>query len=122
MAIPPPSSDDLAGIAGQYGIRLSPGDLESFRGLVTGALGSYDAVQRLYEARLPEPPDRPYQWPAAVGNERRILLSELSGQSSILAKTTKYDITHDKELTVKILNQVQDLDLSLAQARRAGAA
>src|SRR5712691_2759051 len=48
--------------------------------------------------------------PAAVGNERRILLSELSGQSSILAKTTKYDITHDKELTVKILNQVQDLE------------
>ncbi len=69
MAIPPPSSDDLAGIAGRYGIRLSPGDLESFRGLVTGALGSYDAVQRLYEARLPEPPDRPYQWPAAAGNE-----------------------------------------------------
>src|SRR6266700_5141493 len=69
MAIPPPSSDDLAGIAGRYGIRLSPGDLESFRGLVTGALGSYDAVQRLYEARLPEPPDRPYQWPAAARNE-----------------------------------------------------
>ena len=41
MAIPPPSSDDLARIARQYGFALSPGDLESFRGLVTGALGSY---------------------------------------------------------------------------------
>src|SRR5205085_7625812 len=48
--------------------------------------------------------------PAAVGNERRILLSELSGQSSILAKTTQYDITRDKELTAKILNQVQELE------------
>ena len=30
--------------------------------------------------------------PGLVGNERRILVSELSGQSSILAKTTKYAI------------------------------
>jgi 2-isopropylmalate synthase len=48
--------------------------------------------------------------PAAVGNERRILVSELSGQSTILAKTTKYDITHDKALMAKILSQVQDLE------------
>jgi 2-isopropylmalate synthase len=48
--------------------------------------------------------------PAAVGNERRILVSELSGQSSVLAKTTKYAITHDKALMSKILNQVQDLE------------
>jgi 2-isopropylmalate synthase len=48
--------------------------------------------------------------PAAVGNERRILLSELSGQSNILAKTTRYDITSDRALMVKILTQVQDLE------------
>jgi 2-isopropylmalate synthase len=48
--------------------------------------------------------------PAAIGNERRILVSELSGQSSILAKTTKYAITHDKALMVEILNRVQDLE------------
>ena len=36
MAITPPSRDDLARIAGQYGFTLSPGDLESFRGLVAG--------------------------------------------------------------------------------------
>lgn len=48
--------------------------------------------------------------PAAVGNERRILLSELSGQSTVLAKTTKYAITHDRALMAKILNQVQDLE------------
>ncbi|MFO0805233.1 MAG: citramalate synthase [Gemmataceae bacterium] len=48
--------------------------------------------------------------PEAVGNERRILVSELSGQSTILAKTTKYSIAHDKTLMGKILNQVQDLE------------
>jgi 2-isopropylmalate synthase len=48
--------------------------------------------------------------PAAVGNERRILVSELSGQSTILAKTTKYDIDTDKALMARILNQVQDLE------------
>jgi 2-isopropylmalate synthase len=48
--------------------------------------------------------------PELVGNERRILVSELSGQSTILAKTTKYDINHDKSVMAKILNQVQDLE------------
>jgi 2-isopropylmalate synthase len=48
--------------------------------------------------------------PAAVGNERRILISELSGQSSILAKTGNSDVTKDKALMTKILNQVQDLE------------
>ena len=48
--------------------------------------------------------------PALVGNERRVLLSELSGQSNILAKTTKYDITHDRGAMTKILTRVQDLE------------
>ncbi len=48
--------------------------------------------------------------PAQVGNERRILVSELSGQSSILAKTAKYAIANDKAAMAKILNRVQDLE------------
>jgi 2-isopropylmalate synthase len=48
--------------------------------------------------------------PALVGNERRILVSELSGQSSILAKTTKYAIASDKAMMVKILTRVQDME------------
>src|SRR5437763_15630314 len=48
--------------------------------------------------------------PAQVGNERRILVSELSGQSSILAKTAKYAIANDKAAMTKILGQVQDLE------------
>ncbi|MCI0377929.1 MAG: citramalate synthase [Gemmataceae bacterium] len=48
--------------------------------------------------------------PGSVGNERRILISELSGQSSIVAKTTKYDIQNDKAMMAKIMNLVQDLE------------
>src|SRR5262249_60957634 len=48
--------------------------------------------------------------PGAVGNERRILVSELSGQSTILAKTTRYAPTHDRALMQKILAQVQGLE------------
>jgi 2-isopropylmalate synthase len=48
--------------------------------------------------------------PAKVGNERRILVSELSGQSSILAKTAKYALANDKAAMSRILTQVQDLE------------
>ncbi len=48
--------------------------------------------------------------PALVGNERRILVSELSGHSTILNKTAKYDLQHDRAMMQKILNQVQDLE------------
>ena len=37
-------------------------------------------------------------------------MSELSGQATILTKTTKYAIAHDKELMAAILSQVQDLE------------
>ncbi|MEX0717768.1 MAG: citramalate synthase, partial [Planctomycetaceae bacterium] len=36
--------------------------------------------------------------PATVGNERRVLVSELSGRSNIVAKTTKYKLDQDREL------------------------
>uniref|UniRef100_A0A7C4QIJ9 Citramalate synthase n=1 Tax=Schlesneria paludicola TaxID=360056 RepID=A0A7C4QIJ9_9PLAN len=48
--------------------------------------------------------------PEAVGNQRRILVSELSGRSNIIAKTDKYRISHDQELMSRILNRVQDLE------------
>jgi 2-isopropylmalate synthase len=48
--------------------------------------------------------------PAAVGNERRILVSELSGQSTILTKTTKYQLAHDRPLMQQILARVQNLE------------
>ncbi len=48
--------------------------------------------------------------PEKVGNERRILISELSGGASILAKTEKYSLSNDPELMRKILKQVQDME------------
>lgn len=48
--------------------------------------------------------------PESVGNERRILVSELSGRSNIIAKTTKYQINDDNALMSKILERVQDLE------------
>jgi 2-isopropylmalate synthase len=48
--------------------------------------------------------------PAAVGNERRILVSELSGQATILAKTKQYNLKHDRSLMAKILTAVQELE------------
>ncbi len=48
--------------------------------------------------------------PEVVGNERRILVSELSGQSTIVTKTAKYALATDKAVMAKILQQVQDLE------------
>lgn len=48
--------------------------------------------------------------PEAVGNERRILVSELSGRSNIAALTAKDNLQDDKELMDRVLRQVVDLE------------
>jgi 2-isopropylmalate synthase len=44
--------------------------------------------------------------PQTVGNERRILVSELSGRSNIVAMTAKHNLQHDRKLLDKILAKV----------------
>jgi 2-isopropylmalate synthase len=44
--------------------------------------------------------------PALVGNERRILVSELSGRSNIAAVTSKHDLANNRELMDAILAEV----------------
>ncbi|MFK7736442.1 MAG: citramalate synthase [Pirellulaceae bacterium] len=44
--------------------------------------------------------------PSTVGNERRILVSELSGRSNIIALTTKHNLESDRGLMDKILAEV----------------
>lgn len=44
--------------------------------------------------------------PKLVGNERRILVSELSGRSNIIALTTKHNLQNDRQLMDKILAEV----------------
>jgi len=48
--------------------------------------------------------------PALVGNERRFLISELSGKSNVLAELEKGKIDHDWKLAKKILIRVQELE------------
>jgi len=48
--------------------------------------------------------------PELVGNERRVLVSELSGRSNIVAKATQYKIENDADLMAAILGRVQDLE------------
>ncbi len=48
--------------------------------------------------------------PKLVGNERRFLISELSGKSNVLAELEKAKRTQDKALAKKILARVQELE------------
>ncbi len=48
--------------------------------------------------------------PETVGNERRVLVSELSGRSNIIAKATKYALEQDDELMRCILARVVELE------------
>jgi 2-isopropylmalate synthase len=48
--------------------------------------------------------------PALIGNERRFLISELSGKSNVLAELEKAQIAEDKKLAHRILKRVQELE------------
>lgn len=48
--------------------------------------------------------------PERVGNERRILVSELSGRSNIMALTSKHQLQDDRQLMDRILAQVVSLE------------
>ena len=48
--------------------------------------------------------------PALIGNERRFLISELSGKSNVLAELEKAKIAQDKKLAREILKRVQELE------------
>jgi 2-isopropylmalate synthase len=48
--------------------------------------------------------------PEAVGNTRRVLVSELSGRSNIIALTTKSNLQHDSALMESVLKQVVELE------------
>jgi 2-isopropylmalate synthase len=49
--------------------------------------------------------------PESVGNSRKVLISEMSGQSNIAAKAgKKFDIEKDKAALKRVLNRVQDLE------------
>jgi 2-isopropylmalate synthase len=59
--------------------------------------------------------------PEAVGNERRILVSELSGRSNIVAMATQHNIKEDRELMDRILAKVVHMENAGYQFEAAGA-
>ena len=59
--------------------------------------------------------------PELVGNERRVLVSELSGRSNIIAMTTKHNLEADKALMDSILREVVDKENQGYQFEAAGA-
>ncbi|MAT72175.1 MAG: citramalate synthase [Planctomycetaceae bacterium] len=48
--------------------------------------------------------------PALVGNERRVLVSELSGRSNIIALATKLNLQDDKALMNQVLERIVELE------------
>jgi 2-isopropylmalate synthase len=49
--------------------------------------------------------------PSSVGNRRRVLISEMAGRSSLLAKLeVKYPELRDQKVATAVLNEVQDLE------------
>ena len=48
--------------------------------------------------------------PALVGNTRRVLVSELSGRSNVIALATKMNLEHDRELMDRVLREVVELE------------
>ena len=56
--------------------------------------------------------------PQSVGNERRILVSELSGRSNIMALAAKHKIAHDPQLMDAILAKVVSQEHAAINSRR----
>ncbi|MEX2317890.1 MAG: citramalate synthase [Pirellulales bacterium] len=48
--------------------------------------------------------------PEAVGNTRRVLVSELSGRSNIVALTTRHNLQNDQALMDQVLKQVVEME------------
>jgi 2-isopropylmalate synthase len=48
--------------------------------------------------------------PSLVGNEHRVLVSELSGKSNIAEKLSEYGLEQDPGLLTRVLDRVQDLE------------
>ena len=69
MPVIPPTPEDIARIGKHNHQDLSDQDLTSFRALAATLLASYDEVERLYAASVPEPPARPWRRPAPEQNE-----------------------------------------------------
>lgn len=53
MAVRAPTAEQLLEIAKRFGMKLTQADAESFRGLMTGSIASYERLDQLEEPKLP---------------------------------------------------------------------
>ena len=85
MRVKPPSIDTLAAIAASYGMDLSEEDLDSFHGLISPIMASYERLDQLPEPSLPvKYPRTPGHRPAPEDNPLNAWYwrSELKGADS----------------------------------------
>jgi amidase len=68
MPVPPPDSKAVADVAAGYRLGLSDADAASFQPFVSGVLGSWDEVERLYADIAPVAPERAWKRPADEDN------------------------------------------------------
>ncbi len=68
MSMRIPEKDELREVATRWGLGISEDDLEIFQTLVTGALGSYDRVDELYDDQAATTPQRSSVRPADDDN------------------------------------------------------
>ena len=68
MPIPAPELDDLRAISQRHGLGIGEGDLAIFQALITGALGSYEQVDAMYDASKPAMPERDSHRPDDADN------------------------------------------------------
>ncbi len=69
MPAPSPTNAELARIAGRYGLDLSDADIQAFAPFVTGLLGSWTALEELYDRTAPTAPtDRSWHRPDNADN------------------------------------------------------
>jgi amidase len=68
MPVQPPDPAELDRVARHYGLGLSEEDISSFSPMVHGLLASWDAVEELYAASAPAPPERTWVRPEPADN------------------------------------------------------
>ncbi len=68
MSLPVPDNAALEGVAAGYGLGLDQAQLDEYAPLVAGLLGSWDAVEELYEAEAPVTPQRQWSQPSDAEN------------------------------------------------------
>ncbi len=126
MSVRAPNSDDIQGIAIDFGMTLSDADAESFVGLFKGLLPGYEAIDRMAEPKprvkyprtsgyRPPPSENPYNawyWRAEVKGAGE---GKLTGRTIALKDTTCLAGVPMMNGTAVLEGFVPDIDATIAE-------